>query len=74
MYIFGHIPFGISVLLLILVLGFFIYMAVVKLKKYNQTKNPRFQSIGGLMIVLSILVGLLLLGIVFRHYRIRTGI
>ena len=73
----GHIPFSVAIVILLLVLAFFIYMAVKMFRNYNNDKSPDLQSekkkaktYGILFAVCSGITGLVIIMACMLHYHI----
>jgi len=73
-FILGHLPFGVSVIALLVCLGFFIYLSISMFKKsktLSQEKDRKTsKKMGQMFIAMSVLIVIILLVMILRHYNI----
>lgn len=76
--LFGHVPFTISVLLFLFVIGVFVYLAVrMSKKKDSETVDSRKKTLGEYeagFVVLAVLVSAFFGVFVYRHFYHRSNL
>lgn len=69
----GHIPFGVSITLLIIVLAFFVFLSVKMFKKSNdksKSNHKQAKNYGILFTVSAAVVFLITISAILMHYHI----